>query len=141
MSEPNEAIVRGDDWRVRTGLFMAVAANIPLYAGMADIAPEAVMDDGLLDVAVFSGTDTASILHEAGAVLAERLADDQGRVRRSSTMRVVASTPLRVHLDAEPFGTTPLTVSTLPRALRLIVPPTAPPSLFRSGPQAGGEQP
>ena len=35
-----------------------------------------------------------------------------------------ADTPQPVHVDAEPFGVTPLTVEILPHALRLLVPPS-----------------
>ena len=35
-----------------------------------------------------------------------------------------ADTPQPVHVDAEPFGVTPLTVEILPHALSLLVPPS-----------------
>ena len=35
-----------------------------------------------------------------------------------------------MHLDAEPFGSTPITIEAAPAALRLLVPPSAPSELF-----------
>jgi diacylglycerol kinase family enzyme len=35
-----------------------------------------------------------------------------------------------VQIDGDPIGTTPMTFQVIPRALRVLVPPTAPASLF-----------
>jgi YegS/Rv2252/BmrU family lipid kinase len=136
-SEAHEALLRGDDWRVRAPLLMAVAANIPLYGGAIAIAPEARIDDGALDVVLFTGEGVVATMRHVKSMLTRRLKGDAIRTHRTRTLCVTSSLPFRVHVDAEPFGETPLTVTTLPRALRLLVPPTAPESLF-ADPAGGG---
>jgi diacylglycerol kinase family enzyme len=37
-----------------------------------------------------------------------------------------------VQIDGDPFGATPMTFQVVPHALRVLIPPTAPPSLFAS---------
>lgn len=133
-AEPVEAVVSGDDWRLTTTLGLAVAANVPLYAGTVNIAPGAAVDDGLLDVALFPGDRTAWLLQTAGAIVAASVRSDARHVRRTTRVLVETATPLRVHVDAEPHGTTPMQVTTIPRALRLLVPPSAPDWLFVDGP-------
>jgi diacylglycerol kinase family enzyme len=46
-------LIEGRTVRYRT--LMALASNIQLYAAFFNIAPQAHMDDGLLDIFVFKG--------------------------------------------------------------------------------------
>jgi len=49
---------------------------------------------------------------------------------RGRHIRVNAKQPVAVHVDAEPIGFTPIDIQVAPRALRVIVPQTAPTALF-----------
>jgi diacylglycerol kinase family enzyme len=130
------SVVAGDGWRHRGPLFMAVAANIPLYAGLLEIAHGVRIDDGLLDVVLFLGGGAVDKLRHARAVVTSLTGSRRASVP-SSTLRIVSSSPMRVHLDAEPFGHTPVCISTWSKALRLLVPPTAPEELFAAGASVG----
>jgi YegS/Rv2252/BmrU family lipid kinase len=130
------ARIRLDDRHMKGRLLLGVLANIPLYAGAVRLTPHARLDDGILDVALFLGHGLWATLAHLGAVLTgqggtagERI---DGRVAR---VRVVTAEPVPVHLDAEPFGTTPMTFDVRPSSLRLLVPPGAPAELF-GGPAA-----
>jgi YegS/Rv2252/BmrU family lipid kinase len=128
--------VRVDARRLRLPLLMAVVANIPLYAGTVLLTRHARMDDGWLETSLFAGEDVRSAAVHLGAVLAGRSEDAPLRTTlRGRRFRFLTGRPLPVHLDAEPFGTTPLAGEVRPHSLRLLVPPTAPRPLFDPAPE------
>lgn len=142
-----DAIVRGDGARRRVRLYGAVVCNIPLYAGLFRLAPEARLDDGRLDLALFAGPSRHGALAtwlRAGAVtgprsFARRVVQGRPDPTRAlatavRSLRIVARPSAAVHLDGEPAGTTPLDVAVGPHALRLVVPAAAPPWLWDGGP-------
>jgi hypothetical protein len=61
------------------------------------------------------------------------LQDPQVDIYRAHRIEVKTGRPLPVHVDGEPIGYTPVVIETVPRALRLLVPPSAPSSLFVNG--------
>jgi YegS/Rv2252/BmrU family lipid kinase len=104
---------------------LAVVSNIQHYAVVLDIAPSALLNDGLLDVAFFHGIT----LWNAGSTLARLLtsqhpSDPNVRYAQARQIAIEASQPQPVHVDAEPFGVTPVEITVLPRALPLLAPPT-----------------
>jgi len=131
-----------DGQRLSERLLLGVIANIPLYGGAIRVAPAAVMDDGRLDVVLLCGENLlAAVQHlvgqnvrtavqHLGTVITGRAAQSAPVARTARRVRVVSEPPLPVHLDAEPFGTTPITITIEPAALRLLVPDCAPESLF-----------
>ncbi|MCA9871047.1 MAG: diacylglycerol kinase family lipid kinase [Caldilineae bacterium] len=104
---------------------LAVASNIQRYAVVFDMAPNAAMNDGLLDVTffhditVFNGMDRLWKLTTAQHIDAPGIGYATGR-----RVLIDADTPQPVHVDAEPFGATPVTIEILPGAIQLMVPPT-----------------
>jgi len=125
------AVVECDERRASGRLLLAVVANVRLYGGAVVLAPEAQLDDGRLDVSLFWGRSLFSTVRHVGTVLLHRQghrAEFESRPARHVSVTTDAALP--VHLDAEPFGTTPVTVEVRPRSLRLIVPPAAPADLF-----------
>ncbi len=138
----SEAIVRWDNHKVRDRLLLAVIANIPLYGGALRIAPEAQLDDGRLNVALFRGSnlltavqsylggDVRSVMQHITALLGGRAEDSRPITESAANVRIVSRRPLPVHLDGEPFCETPVSIGVLERALLLWVPPTAPAGLF-----------
>ncbi len=89
----------------------------------ADITP----DDGLLDVAVL---DVAS--YPVAARLLWRMlqgradADTAIRFHRGREVRITAEPPLPVQADGDRIGTTPMTATSLPGALTVLVPARSP---------------
>jgi YegS/Rv2252/BmrU family lipid kinase len=125
------ARVRLDRRRIQGRLLMAVVANIALYAGSVELTPEARLDDGRLDVALFLGASLRQAAAHLGAVLLGRSGPAPDRVAGpAQRVRILARRHLPVHVDAEPFGTTPVRFDVVPASLRLVVPPTAPDRLF-----------
>jgi len=114
-------------------LFILIS-NAQLYGGLLRITPEAQVDDGLLDVVIFSGVGPKYTLRHLLSVLGGRhLQDPSVKFLRARRVMVDCVEPWPIHLDGDPLGTTPMTFQVVPRALRVLIPPTAPLSLFVSG--------
>lgn len=131
-AEGTEAVVSADGRRVRGPLLMAVISNVRLYAGALELTPAAILDDGLLDIALVPGRGPGAGVRHLGEMLVRRLEgrDDPG-ASRARRVRVVAETGLPVHVDAEPYGHTPVRIAVVPGSLKLIVPASAPEGLLR----------
>ena len=87
------------------------------------ICPDAVPDDGLLDVLVFGDVgklDLARNVHRLYRGTHTR--HPKAQLTRAREVRVVPARPLPLELDGEQPGLTPVTFSLRPRALRLRVP-------------------
>lgn len=136
------ATVTIDGREITDTLFLGIIANISLYGGALHIAPRATLDDGMLDVALFVGEnllaavqaflgdDVRSAVQHLGSVLTGRKTDDRPVAKPAHVVRIESEPRLPVHLDGEPFGTSPVTISVVPKSLRLLIPPCAPASLF-----------
>ncbi len=116
---------------VRCRTLMVLISNIQLYAGIVRPSPEARVDDGLLDICLFKGASFAYTARHFISIALGRTAQNPQLISlRGRHIRVTARQPIAVHVDAEPIGLTPIEVHIVPRALRVIVPATAPAALF-----------
>lgn len=97
--------------------------NLPKYGGGLEIEPNALGDDGLLDVIVFErGSIVSGLRYVAGIWTGRHLeAEDVTRLRGSS-IRVEASKPVAYQLDGDFGGHLPLEITTLPAAVPLLIP-------------------
>ena len=113
-----------DDRRVHARAMLILVSNAELYAGYFHLAPQARIDDGWLDVVVFHGRGFLEMIRHAA------LLDPRLQTYRAKRVLVTTHGGCDVHVDAEPIGTTPAEVTIAPRALRVLVPATAPSALF-----------
>ncbi len=97
--------------------------NLPKYGGGLEIEPNALGDDGLLDVIVFErGSIASGLRYVAGIWTGRHLeAEDVTRLRGKS-IRVEASKPVAYQLDGDFGGHLPLEITTLPAAVPLLIP-------------------
>jgi diacylglycerol kinase family enzyme len=58
---------------------------------------------------------------------------------RGQTIHIETDKPMAVHVDGEPFGTTPLSCEVVPRALNILIPRHIRADLFQSK-QAGNRR-
>lgn len=120
-----------DGRRISRRLILAVVSNIRLYAAFFQIAPEAKMDDGKLDVSCFHGQTVATVAHlMLQVVLGRHTRDRMVTYHQASRVEIRTRYPLPLHADAEPFGTTPAVIETVPQALNLMVPARLPAPIF-----------
>ena len=119
----------GEVKRVITSL--VVASNIQLYGGILPLGARAYVNDGKLDVCVFHGEGILDYVQHAFKVAARTHVDDSEiDYYQAREVTVESSVPLPVHVDDEPFTVTPISISVLARALRVIVPQNVPKELF-----------
>ena len=119
------------DRSFRTRTLMAVASNIQLYGTLFQIAPQARMDDGLLDIFVFKGVGLNYALRAVAQTLSRRHLESPDVMHAlAGEMKVDTSPDVAVHVDGDPHGSTPIEIGICPAALRLLTPPAAPNSLF-----------
>lgn len=101
---------------------LAAAANTPWYGHGMRIAPQAALDDGRLEICFVRGMDKLRLLRLFPKVYRGRHTGlPEVEYFRAARLRIESETPLAVHADGEPLGSTPVEISVLPRALRVIV--------------------
>ncbi len=106
---------------VRLRCIMVVVANGPSYAGVLRIAPNAVVDDGLLDLVVIGDVDKLEMLMNLGRVFTgTHLEHAKVEVHRTRALRLESTDVARVQADGEVVGRLPARVDVLPHALRVI---------------------
>jgi len=113
--------VDGRSYDVR-GYLVAVA-NAGVYGGGMRIAPEASMDDGLLDVVTIGRVSRARFLMAAPRIFRGSHVDHPAvRVHRGRSVRIVADGGLSVVADGEALGTSEVSIEVRPGALHVLVP-------------------
>jgi YegS/Rv2252/BmrU family lipid kinase len=94
----------------------AIAPNFQIYPGIA-------VDDGFLDVLVFTSLTAAQVVATLGQAGRQRLARSPYVIhRRGRTVNLQAEPTLRVQLDGDPRGTTPRQFSVVPSGLLIVTP-------------------
>jgi YegS/Rv2252/BmrU family lipid kinase len=100
------------------------AANNRAYGGGMFVAPDAELDDGLLDVVTLREVGKLRFL--TGILLkvfdGSHVEQPEIGVARAAEVRLEADRPFAVYADGDPIADLPATVRLLPRALRMIVP-------------------
>ncbi len=125
-----------EDKKISTRALLVLASNIRLYAAFFNVARNARMDDGVLDVFVFKGLGFGYFLEHLLHIFSGRYLRDPSVVQILTEWIEIETTPdVAVHLDGEPYHETPVQISLVPGALRLLVPPQAPRDLFSKPPE------
>jgi len=128
------AKVEMDEQEVEERIIVAVVSNGQLYGRIWRMAPEAKMDDGLLDVGIMAGHRWGEIFrHAITLTLGQHLYDPNFQLHRTTRLALSTYYPMPVHVDGETIGTTPIEVEVIPSALKVVVPQDVPSRLFRHG--------
>jgi diacylglycerol kinase (ATP) len=102
---------------------MVVAGNTRIYAGLTKITPDAIVDDGQLDVCIYEGHGRWDIVRLAALTLLGR---HQGlsRVQRKRVrhLKIASEKRLPAQLDGEALADSPAEVSVATGALWVITP-------------------
>lgn len=107
-------VVRG--WSV-------AVADSGVYGGGMRLAPDASMQDGLLDVVTTSATGRLTFLRALPKVFrGTHVQEPSVSVRTARTVTLAADRPFRVFADGDPVGVLPCTVSVRPGAVRVLLP-------------------
>lgn len=99
-------------------------SNSPSYGVHLEVAPQALMDDGLLDVIIYKNfSKLAYIQHAISISQGQRVLQPKVSRHRGKSIRVTSDPPVELHADGVPIGITPATVHVVPGALRVRMPP------------------
>lgn len=109
-----------------TGYSVAVA-NSRAYGGGMFIAPDAELDDGMLDVVWTAQVGKLRFLANLPKVFkGAHVENSEVTVLRAAEVQLSADRPFAVYADGDHLTDLPATIRVLPRALELIAPPIAP---------------
>jgi YegS/Rv2252/BmrU family lipid kinase len=107
---------------------VAVTTNIRHYlGGHSELSPDAYLDDGLLDIWLFSGNNLGDALRHAYDMWrGNHLTSDAARKITFNKLRVEGESPFWIQTDGESRGTAQtVTINVQTRALKLLTPPGA----------------
>ncbi len=124
--------VWANDRCVEGHFLLAVASNIRHYlGGLAQLSPRAYLDDGQMDLWLFSGDDlTDAFRHFFNLRAGRHLNSAYARCVPFETVRIESDTAFSIQLDGEPMlGATEVNLRVVPRGLRVLLPPQAASSL------------
>lgn len=100
------------------------AANNRYYGGGMALAPDASIEDGLLDVVLTSRTSKLRFLGSLPKVFSGRHIEDPSvEVLRARSISVEADRPFQVYADGDPIADLPATIRVRPGALQVLAPP------------------
>jgi YegS/Rv2252/BmrU family lipid kinase len=103
--------------------FSVGACNTKAYGGGMWPAPAAEIDDGLLDVVMYSQGTKRRFVYNLTKCFKGRLQDSPSvHVVRAQTVRISADRPFTMYADGDPIAELPATVTTRHRSLRVIAP-------------------
>jgi YegS/Rv2252/BmrU family lipid kinase len=92
----------GGDLVDRTAMFIALA-NSRQYGSGAQIAPKALLDDGLIEIVIVEPMPALQILRQLPALFGGRLAEGPGILMRSAAaMQISSANDIAFHADGEP---------------------------------------
>ncbi len=115
-----------DGEEVEGRFILAVATNIRHYlGGLSKLSPDAYLDDGLLDMWLFSGSNLGDALRHAYDMWrGNHFTSDTAHLITFKTLRIEADAPYWIQTDGEPRGSAQKTAITVQsRALRMLMPP------------------
>jgi len=132
------ATVQVDEQTVDGDFVLVTAINCRLFAGGELLLNQrGVMDDGQIEVWCFRGQQWADIMRYTVQVGLSAHTQNPNIERLSGqSVAIHTDAPMPYHLDGEPAGDTPFYCTVEPRALRLLVPDTAPSNMFQRAGEA-----
>jgi len=120
--------VYADGKLVEGHYLVAVATNIRHYAGgMSIISPEALLDDGEMDLWLLSGNSVADALrHFFDLVAGRHLTSEEARRIPFHNVRIESDAHFSVQVDGDPaLGGHAVDIQSVPRALKVLMPKNA----------------
>ncbi len=117
--------VYADGELVEGHYLVAVANNIRHYAGgMSVLSPDALLDDGEMDMWLLSGNNVADALRQFGDLVAGRhLTSDQARRLPFHNARVESDAAFAIQVDGDPvLGGNTAEIKILQRSLKVLMP-------------------
>jgi diacylglycerol kinase (ATP) len=108
---------------VRIESMLAIVSNVPLIGPNMLVNPNALIDDGLLDISVYPNFTKAELLAYSTKVMNKASTDD-GKIQRYRAQEIVIKTSpkLKVMADGVMLGKGKVKIKVKPHSLRVIAP-------------------
>lgn len=117
-----EVTIDGDPPRHVTGYTVA-AANSNAYGGGMLLAPEASLEDGMLDVVIVGDVSKLRFLRLLPTVFkGTHTRQPTVQILRAAGVQISADRPFTMFADGDPIAELPVAVGVIPRAVRVIAP-------------------
>lgn len=122
-TKPKVYLTLDDDSKIEVETMLVTIANTPLIGLKNLLAPDAILDDGLLDIAVYPGFSKAELLSYFAMTANERSIPD-GKIQRYQARKIKIKTSPKLDVAAEGIilGKGTAWIKTLPRVLRVLAP-------------------
>src|SRR5215211_6553808 len=120
---PKVFLTLDDESRIEVETMLVTITNTPVIAAQNLVAPDASMEDGLLDIAVYPDFSKAELLAYFAKSANERETSD-GKIQRYRARKIKIKTEPKLDIAAEGIilGKGSAKIKVLPRALRVIAP-------------------
>jgi YegS/Rv2252/BmrU family lipid kinase len=114
-----------EQWEVeQENTLLVVAANGPYYGGGFTIAPQASIDDGLIDLIIIRRMNKPeTTLLAFQAMVGKHLDHSAVIATKIEHVKIEADHQVPVHIDGEVIGRLPLNIGIKPGALKILAPP------------------
>ena len=106
-------------------LYWMLLGNTRSYGGVANVALQAIADDGCLDVYLFSGKGLPFLVGMGARIALKRHQSAPGVTYTAARAISVETTGLQVQADGEYIGETPMRFGVQQRAMRVLLMPGA----------------
>jgi YegS/Rv2252/BmrU family lipid kinase len=125
--------------RVSLAGYTVGAANSKAYGGGMRAAPDAMLDDGLLDIIVLESVSKARFLARIlpRAFKGTHVHEPSVHVFRAREVEIAADRPFTVYADGDPIGALPVRIRAAGAAVMMLVPRSGPLEPALSGQAAG----
>lgn len=122
-SKPIVSLTLDDESKIEVETMLVTIANTPISGAKNLVAPEASLEDGLLDIAVYPGFSKAELI-DYFIKTANVGATPDGRIQRYRARKIKVKTSPKLDVAAEGIilGKGSARIKVLPRALRVIAP-------------------
>ena len=105
---------------------LAAVLNSPTYGAGVRLAPDAQIDDGLLDVVMVEDLQAGEVIRLLPRLMTRGVLQTSHIKRwRAKRVRLTTNRTCLFHGDGEIFGNTPVEIEVLPRAIQVLAPPTS----------------
>ena len=114
--------LRGDFGVFEGRILLAATANAPFYGSGVKIAPDAMVDDGVLDVCIVADVSRWTVLRMfLSAYSGAHVGHSAVRVVQTRTLQIESDDPLWIFADGEPMCEIPAKIEVVPGALKVKV--------------------
>jgi len=133
---PHVFLTLDDESKIEVETMLVMVSNTPAFGKKFLVAPNASLQDGLLDISVYQGFSKAELMGYYAKVMDVGYSGD-GKVQRyqARKLQVKSSPKLKVMADGIELGKGTVTIKMRPGALRVITPEKSP---DLAKPQNGG---